>query len=117
MSDELVERVARAIYNARNPPTPLRIKFERLAELGWHDELAANRELACAALSALPSHELLREALEALEPFAKMAIALNAAISSNEDVLIEGLGDDPPVITVGDLRRARAALDQQGERG
>ena len=55
MSDEAtVERVARAIYHARNPPTPLRIKFERLEELGWHKELEASRELARAAIAALP---------------------------------------------------------------
>lgn len=64
MSDELVERVAILICNAMFPGKvtdyPDFDPVEMLARLN-----AASRA-ALSALSALPSHELLREALEAL---------------------------------------------------
>ena len=71
-----------------------------------------------AALSALPERELLREALEALEPFAKHAEAqfakyLPPHVASDDSTPVWGNSfEDDADVTVGDLRRARAAADK-----
>ena len=65
-SDELVERVARAVFDTLVSQTTGRAPkhdYDNTLE----DNREAARELARAALSALPGHELLREALDAIE--------------------------------------------------
>lgn len=83
-----VERVARAVFDTLVSQTT-----GRAPKHDYDDTLEDNREaardLARAALSAMPPRELLREALEALQPFANIA-------------------KEP--FAHRDLRRARAAL-------
>ena len=95
--DQLVERVAMIIAK--------HVFTERASEwpyAGKEEEIRGRLQRAArAALSAMPQRELLREALDALEPFAEKA----------GDYLYE----DPQhhgVVLISDLRRARAAADK-----
>ena len=101
MSDELVERVALKLRSL-----PIRDMTDPGGEL---DELRL-REAARAALSALPSHKLLREALDALEPFVEIAKRADQGWTSGNEY-----GDHTmiaPPIRAGHFRRARAAAEK-----
>lgn len=118
--DRDVERVADAIRlsQARDDEG----QFAALGDLlGFSGENAARtvcREAARAALSAMPHAELLREAMEALEPFEVFGQILQT------DPAFSVHADDMPVsillfsdgvrrtLTFGDLRRARAAAQR-----
>jgi len=83
----MIERVARAIWDVDAPEH----------RMEWDEETSAGKErylcIARAALSALPSRELLAEALGALEPFAAQTRASGPTEERN-------------------IRRARAAADK-----
>jgi hypothetical protein len=97
-----VERIARAVFPVVMSQVTGREPLETY-DTTITDNREAAREVARAALSAiaLPSRELLAEALEALQVFAEKA----------GDYLYE----DPQhhgVVQISDLRRARAAADK-----
>ena len=54
MSQDDVERVARAIYRQRNADVRFAVPYDKLEERGFVEELAMTRDLARAALSAMP---------------------------------------------------------------
>lgn len=90
--DATIERVARAIYPLFASFVTGRghtYEYDQTLE----DNREAARELARAALSALPERELLAEALSALEPFAAQTRARGPTEERN-------------------IRRARAAADK-----
>jgi len=121
-SDELVER-------GQTPsPWPAKVQLGAHVFQNSYDdgsyycyELRASIKFADpAALSALPSHELLREALEALTPFCGFG---------DDSAFIRGIDEGPPpdhvsldgffsprnvlpFPTFGDLRRARATAEK-----
>jgi hypothetical protein len=108
--DQLVERVARAIIEARFADD----------DDGYDMPVTDyDRDLARAALSAMPQRELLREALEALEPFAKEGANWSPNFPDTQGFSTKTMpnyeaGDlaFQPAYTMGDLRRARAAADK-----
>ena len=62
--DDDVERVARAIYRQRNADVRFAVPYDKLEERGFVEELAMTRDLARAALSAMPqrlSHDLIAQ--------------------------------------------------------
>lgn len=95
--DETVERVARAIIEARFAGD----------EDGSGDMPTTDydRDLARAALSALPERELLREALEALQGLSDDVVEY-VALNKLHDA------DGSPAINNHWMRRARAAADK-----
>lgn len=104
--DETVERVARAIATLRLRGGGVSFDDPQVDEYfrqSIYDE-------ARAALSAMPPRdELLREALEALTPFASDADLWSGSDSLS---LVEAAPGYSDALTVGDLRRARAAADK-----
>lgn len=55
---EMVERVAKAIYYARFPASPIRLRFEKLEERGWNAERVECFDLARAAIAAMLAQEV-----------------------------------------------------------
>jgi hypothetical protein len=108
--DQLVERVARAIIEARFADD----------DDGYDMPVTDyDRDLARAALSAIPERELLREALEALQPFEQEAVLwddLPEPPDEDKKLWIGSWGNrymtDEARFSLGDLRRARAAADK-----
>ena len=112
--DETVERVARAIAALRLRGGGVSFDDPQVDEYfrqSIYDE-------ARAAISAMPPRdELLREALSALEPFAKEAAEWGVnGKPLPDDFQIEvreaGYPATPALFNLGDLRRARAAADK-----
>lgn len=106
MKDDDVERVARAIHRERQAAG---YSGQAAWEHEPHEMHALYMRTARAALSAMPLHELLHEALEALTPFAS-----DADLWSGPDrlTLVEPAPGYSDALNVGDLRRARAAADK-----
>lgn len=125
-SAELIERVARALWED-NDRYCVEIGLLLKPSL-WGQELLENKERfrdsARAALSAMPGHELLREALEALQVFADYAktydeysLAQFGLIELDTHVMGSVHRGDPGhpknvTIVAGDLRRARATAEK-----
>lgn len=110
MKDDDVERVARAIAMHRTPAyADDKIWAEDIELQRRSINPASSFNLARAALSAMPERELLREALEALTPFAS-----DADLWSGPDrlTLVEPAPGYSDALNVGDLRRARTAADK-----
>lgn len=106
--DETVERVARAIWDVDAPEH----------RMDWEEETSAGKErylcIARAALSAMPHAALMREALSALEPFAKAAGEFDDAPEGQwQETVFWADGQTIGYrLTVGDTRRARAVAQR-----
>ena len=110
MKDDDVERVARAIEMHRTPAyADDKIWAEDIELQRSSINPASSFNLARVALSAMPERELLREALEALTPFASDADLWSG---SDSFTLVEAAPGYSDALNVGDLRRARAAADK-----
>ncbi len=117
--EETVERVADAIEAIIGPPVSTPEYLAKHADRLRERNRDTARTFARAAIAALPPRDaLLREALEALEPFALHAAEqldhyIPPAIAACDATPIWGGSfNERTEVTVGDLRRARAAADK-----
>jgi len=111
MNEELIEKVATACAN--NLSDNLWLRLDDAGKQEWRDRVAETiEEIWDQGYSVVPSEEIAR-LKEALRPFARVAIFDIGVDESDKDLFrpMSAKTAEAPLLTVGDFRRARAALN------